>query len=1019
MEVTAITVRRLFLGLSVLASIFAFGSSAHAVTATPGTTFAVSWLKPAPGEIFGSNSGSMGMGFSLSPMSKDGRYVLFASMSDNLVDGNDPNAVNLFRKDMQTGDIVMVNRLNGTNGAPIPGFIYDYAMSSDGNRVVFTATDKLTPDDLDEEADAYVRNIQAGTTSLVTPGTSEPVFEADISGDGAFIVFTTVSPLVAGDVNGLADVYRRNLSNGTIEIVSRIPALPNAGNSDSNQGVMSDDGRWVAFASRATNLIAGFTDNSGAFSADVFVRDMTGGTTYLVSSRFNSSTQGGNDGSDEPDIAGSPAAINDVKVAFSSYANDLADNAVTDTDTSSSVYLKEMPGQASELVSRATGPAGANADSRAHTPSISDNASRIVFSSDATNLGAGADYYGVYLRDLTSSATSLVSAKNNYAVQGTISGNGSSATWTEAGGGTPDSDPDLSGVFRRNLNTDAIRFVSRPNGSARVVAPGFSNYALGDSRRALSANGRYIVFGTASSHLPGGDTATQKIYRRDLATGKIELVSRANGANGAVSEGDSPSISGDGNLVAFLTWDQLDPGDTNDKSDVYVRNLSAGTTTLASRADGPAGVVADGGMTGLAISADGSSVAFSTDSTNLGAPGGDVLVYVRDLDTNTTTIASRATGVAGALANNDAEDPMLSGDGSRVVFASNATNLSPDDASSSRSMYVRDRTTNETILVSREPGLAGTSIPSFTYDHTINADGTKVAFATLEDAAVPATAPWPVSEDQLVVRTIADGSNVLGSSSPGGVVGDSQSEDPSLNADGSVLAFATSAGNIRTDLLVNQTDAVVIKDLTSGATSGPPLFGNPQTLLYGARFPQISDNGNCVLFGARGHNAVSGHVGDFESTYIFVRSGTCQDPEALVPKLTSVALKPAKFRVAKKATAKVAAKKKAPRGTKIRFSLNTKAKVTIRIDQKLKGRKVGKKCVKPTAKNRARKACKRLAFRGKLTRKNLVAGKRTVAFSGRIGSKALKPGKYRVVLQAFGPGGQSAKVYRSFKVVKR
>ena len=1018
MGVTARTVSRLCMGLSFLAAMFAFGAPANAATAVPGTTYPVSWLKPAPGEIFGSNSGSMGMGFSSSPMSTDGRYVLFASMSDNLVDDNDPNSVNLFRKDMQTGDIVMVNRLNGANGAGIPGFIYDYSMTSNANQVVFTATDKLTPDDVDEEPDAYVRNIQAGTTSLVTPGTSEPVFEADISGDGAFIVFTTVSPLVAGDVNGLADVYRRKLSDGTIEIVSRIPALPNAGNSDSNQGVMSEDGRWVAFGSRATNLIAGFTDNSGAFGADVFVRDMSGGTTYLVSSRFNSNTQGGNGGSEEPDIAGSPAAINDVKVAYSSYANDLADNAVTDTDTSSSVYLKEMPGQASELVSRATGLAGANADSRAHTPSISDNASRIVFSSDADNLGAGDDYYGVYLRDRSTSTTSLVSAKNYYAVFGVVSGNGSTSTWAEAGGGTPDSDPDLSGVFRRNLNTNAIRFVSRPAGSAKVVTPGFTNYAFGNSRRALSANGRYMVFATASSHLPGGNTESAKIYRRDLANGKIELASRASGANGAIAEGDSPSISADGNLVAFVAWDQLDPADTNDQSDVYVRNMSTETTVLASRADGPGGVVADGGIGSLVISADGSTVAFSSDSTSLGYPGPDEMVYVRDLETNETTVASRATGVAGAFANNQADDPMLSRDGSKVVFASNATNLSPDDALISRSIYVRDRSTNETILVSREPGLAGASLPGFNYDHTINADGTKVAFSTSEDAAVPATAPWPVSESQIVVRTIADGANVLGSSSPGGVAGDSQSEDPSLNADGSVLAFATNAGNIRTDLLVNQTDAVVVKDLTSGATSGPPLFGNPQTILYGARFPQISDNGNCVLFGARGHNAVSGDVGDFESTYIYVRSGTCQDPEALVPKLTSVTLKPTKFRVAKKATAKVAAKK-APRGTKIRFSLNTRAKVTIRIDQKLKGRKVGKKCVKPTAKNRARKACKRLVFRGKLTRKNLAAGKRTVAFSGRIGKKALKPGKYRVVLQAFGPGGQSAKVYRSFRVVKR
>ena len=58
-------------------------------------------------------------------------------------------------------------------------------------------------------------------------------------------------------------------------------------------------------------------------------------------------------------------------------------------------------------------------------------------------------------------------------------------------------------------------------------------------------------------------------------------------------------------------------------------------------------------------------------------------------------------------------------------------------------------------------------------------------------------------------------------------------------------------------------------------------------------------------------------------------------------------------------------------------------------------------------------------FRGKLIRKNVGAGNRKVAFSGRIGRKALKPGKYRIVMLATGPGGKSAKVYRSFRIVKR
>ena len=997
-----------------------FASSSTAGTALPGDAFPTTYLTPPPNSVPGSNSGVSGPGYVGSGQSTNGRYVVFVSDSDNLGAGYNLDRENLFRKDLQTGDVELVNRATGANGASIDDYFYDFVVSGDGNLVLFTTSVKVDAADADDKSDLYLRNIQADTTTLLTPSVTEDAYSIDLSADGNFAVFTTSQSLAAGDLNGEADVYRLKLSDGTTKLVSAIHSTLNAGNARSTGASISDDGAWVAFMSRATNLVAGFTKNNGTYDDDVYVRSVDGNTTSLVSSRFDSATNSGNGGSDEPEIAGAPAAIGQVKIAFTSYSTDLADNSLTDPDGAASIYLRNMAIAPSQLLSRATGPGGASADSRAHTPSISADATKLVFSSDAGNLGPAPDYYGVYLRDLTTSETKLVSARNSYAVFGAISRDGTSGVWGEAGGATPDSDPDLASIFTRNLASNEIRLVSRPKGSKKVRAPGFG--WTPDNNRALSSTGRYFVFDAYSTQLPGaGSTPGERgvVYRRDLKTGETAIVSRATGAAGALADNASnASVSSDGNMVAFRASESLVPADTNGQSDIYVRDVTSGVTTLVSRGDGAEGVIGDDRSDDPVISGDGKRVAFESDATNFGVPGGYTNIFVRDLASGTTFLVSRATTEAGAPANGNSGSPSISYDGSRVAFTSYGTNLSPDDVDSSVSVYLRILNTGETLLLSREPGLTGTSLPNYHYGVTLSGNGSRVAFTTYEEAAVPATAPWPVGPTQVVVRNIADGTNTLASISAGGQPGDDTSEDPSFSRDGNIIAFETGATNLRDGFDNTGNSAVVVRDLTTGQVSGPPAFG-PALSDTGSGEPALSDSGGCVAFQGVGHNEVSGNLGDIHAGYIFVRDGTCLDPQIIVPKLSAVKLKPKKFRVSGKATAKSAARKRTPRGTRIRFNLNTKATVTIWIEQKLKGRKAGKKCVRPTAKNKRKKACSRFVRRGKLVRKNLAAGKRTVAFSGRIGRKALKPGNYRVVLQARAGSDKSNQPARPFRIVRR
>ena len=182
--------------------------------------------------------------------------------------------------------------------------------------------------------------------------------------------------------------------------------------------------------------------------------------------------------------------------------------------------------------------------------------------------------------------------------------------------------------------------VSRATGGAK--ANGVSSDA------ALSGDGRFVAFWSTATNLSSADGDTiADLYRRDLAKDRIVLVSRASGANGAKAAAASfhagPSISADGRRIAFLSdAANLSRDDRDALSDIFVRDLDSDETTLVSRASGKTGANSDEEAYAPAISADGRYVAFSSAATNLTPeqPAGQQ-VYVRDLQTHTTELVSR------------------------------------------------------------------------------------------------------------------------------------------------------------------------------------------------------------------------------------------------------------------------------------------------------------------------------------------------------------------------------------------
>src|SRR6266446_5737670 len=234
--------------------------------------------------------GSSGLiGFAFPPaLSADGRFIAFVSVATNLVAGDTNGATDVFVRDRQTGTTERVSVASGgtqaNNASRYP------ALSADGRFVAFQSdATNLVVGDTNGMTDVFVHDRQTGTTERVsvasgggTQGTGNSggffAFPA-LSADGRFVAFQSdATNLVAGDTNGATDVFVHDRQTGTTERVS-VASGGTQGNGFSAGPALSADGRFVAFHDTATNLVAG--DTNGA--SDVFVHDRQTGTPERVS----------------------------------------------------------------------------------------------------------------------------------------------------------------------------------------------------------------------------------------------------------------------------------------------------------------------------------------------------------------------------------------------------------------------------------------------------------------------------------------------------------------------------------------------------------------------------------------------------------------------------------------------------------------------------------------------------------------------------------------------------------------
>jgi Tol biopolymer transport system component len=308
---------------------------------------------------------------------------------------------------------------------------------------------------------------------------------------------------------------------------------------------------------------------------------------------------------------------------------------------------------------------------------------------------------------------------------------------------------------------------------------------------AISADGRYVAFASVAANLVPGDTNSfDDVFVHDRVTGATVRASVTHAGAQADWPSNKPSISADGLTVAFVSdATNLVPGDTNLRRDVFVRDLQAGFTTRASVSS--SGAQANEPSFRCAISGDGRFVAFESYATNLvlGDTNGKLDVFVHDRQTGATLRASVAS--SSAQANADSYTPSISADGRYVAFASLATNLVAFDKNGAPDVFVRDLQTSITTRVSVRAD--GSQAAGLSVAPSISADGRFVAFES--------AAPDLVAGDRSRVRDVfvhdrQSATTTRASVATDGAEGGGTSWSPSISGDGSVVAFASASSNL-------------------------------------------------------------------------------------------------------------------------------------------------------------------------------------------------------------------------------
>lgn len=885
-------------------------------------------------------------------VSRDGRYVLFGSTAGNLVaPGTNrpgpallPVPINVFLRDRTNGATVLVSvNSEGTGGGD--GDSLPVGISTNGRYALFESrAGNLVPGDTNHVADVFLRDLAAGTTLLVSAGTNGACgdgasYSSVMTPDGRYVAFASVADnLVPGDTNGIPDVFVRDMTSNRTEVVSAgAQAITSYYvNQGSDTPVITPDGRYIAFYSTATNFVPGV-----GTMADVYVRDrLTGTITWasagalpslqslaIVSDALSFNYALSDDGRfvafEAAGFAGfastpSPAVIlrfdtqtsqtelvdtNAAVPRTSTYENvhDLSltpdgrfiayvANAHDNPDATTVIRVWDAQTGVSTLASGDTNNSVA-AGSVSDSPVLDDTGRFVAFVSGAPDpaTNAGPTSFHVYRRDLQSQATALVDADTNTAgslldpgMTPAMSGDARVIVFQrQNGAASPLNSKQAYDVLARDFANNSIQLISTHDPALASLTPQGSSVISSSS---VSSNAQFIAFWSEADDVVGNDTnGLRDVFVRDARNGTNVLVSvNTNGVSGDGYSTDS-AISADGRYIAFTSLaDDLVKGDTNRATDVFVRDLLAGTTALVSVNASGTGPGNAGSYLPL-ISEDGRVLVFHSQANNLqlglGVRNDIDNLFWRDLSSNRTyalttnqsankvsavsmtpggRVVALATGSSSIFTaptsqlylwdsasasivyslngGSDAFGPLaLSPDGNRLVYATNAGGTSQ--------LVALDRTLNTNWVIASYPGTA-VSPPRFSADSRFLAYVGSLA---------------PSSTYQVFLYDFQTGTNLLVTRGyDGASPGDNDSDSPDVSSDGRFVSYRSAAS----DLVPGDTNTmsnIFLYDRSIGATTlvtasrlGRGVADNPSLA------PVFSGDGRTLIFGSWAGDLIPG-----------------------------------------------------------------------------------------------------------------------------------------------------------------
>lgn len=841
-------------------------------------------------------------------ISNDGRFVAFSSQAPELLTpGLDSNGQrDVFLYDQQTGQLVLVTRRADDPSRPVSSGGSSNWLSPSGDVLIFTScssASELVPGASSPVSgcNVYAFDRLAGTISLLSHRAGELLTAASgttvamaVTPDARYIVFRSTAPdLVAGVTVGNDQIYRYDRQNSSALLISHQAGQPLIGANESTFGVggISTDGRFVAFHSLASNLVAGQADAN--FEWDVFLADLVAGTTALVSGANRS-----------PSItADAPAFANQLSpdgrfLVFSSAATNLLNGWIDDVEGDSDVFLFDRLDSSLRIVSRAfdspttmTGGVfvglsddGATvAFSRFPTVWAFDRASgglaelqqqvtgarlltplgSLLFASDAPELGGAGDENGlfdIFRRDPGPGTPTLLTTAAGTSPRTTAGGSSyMSAVAPDARYVLWSSTADFLIEDDTNQLADAFLFDRRSRVSTRVGPGGTEVYGV-----AMTPSGRHLLL-----EIDG------QIHLHDRVLGQTRLISHRAGQPLVASARRSTgfSLSDDGRFILFASggvdlvagFINLSAGD-----DLFLYDVVSGQAQLVSHAAGqPTTTGNDGIELGVGnpnllvpsflprLTRDGRYVLFTSRASDHALGFIDSQGFIDAYLFDRITGLLEPIGVTAADPTRVSQGASFAGDltldGRFVVFTSSGADLvtGVTDSNQTFDVFVRDRVLGTTQLISHR-GTSSTTTGSGTLSLAVvlSPDGRLVLFQSDSPDLLPPPGGYPATSEKnafLYDRTLGRAELVSQSFADPRAGGNEDSLPLALAANGRTALFASFASN-----------------LVAGA---PDFLGTPRIFLFdratqkrtwaGAGYPAwFSADGNTVIFTSRAFGLV-------------------------------------------------------------------------------------------------------------------------------------------------------------------